>query len=50
VNIEMVLPLDRLKEIEGKQAHVRISGAVIRTSENGMAIGFQDDYVISPLS
>jgi hypothetical protein len=50
VDIEIVLPLDKLKQLKGKRAHVRVSGAVIRASGNGMAVCFQDDYVISPSS
>jgi hypothetical protein len=44
----MILPLKSLKKIEGKQVHIRVSGAVIRTTEKGMAICFDDDCIISP--
>jgi hypothetical protein len=48
LKIEMVLPLEKIKKVDGKQAHIRVSGAVIRTSEAGMAVCFEDDYEITP--
>ena len=48
VKVEMVLPLEKIRKMKGRQAHVRVSGAVIRTSEAGMAVRFKDDYEITP--
>ncbi len=48
VKIEMLLPLEKLKQIEGKQTYIKVSGAVIRTTEKGMAICFENDCVIAP--
>jgi hypothetical protein len=48
VTIDLVLPLEKLKTIEGKQTHIRVSGHVIRATEKGMAISFGEDSVISP--
>jgi len=50
LNVEIVLPLDELKKIEGKKAHIKVSGSVIRINEQGMAIRFEPDFVIQPLA
>ncbi|MBA7564396.1 hypothetical protein ES708_06059 [subsurface metagenome] len=47
--VDMVLPLDELKKIEGKRANIKVKGAVIRTGERGMAISFDKKYRISPM-
>lgn len=49
VEIDLVLPLDRLREIKGKKARVRISGTVVRAEAGGFAIRFDADYQIEPL-
>ena len=44
VVINMVLPLDALENMEGKRAEFSVSGRVIRVSDQGMAIGFDDEF------
>ena len=48
VKIDLVLPLDELKKLEGTRPHIKVSGAVIRTDEKGMAISFDERYQILP--
>ena len=40
MDVELVLPLDELKKLEGKNAKIKVSGSVTRTDEKGMAINF----------
>ena len=49
VKVKMVLPLDELKKLEGKKAFIEVSGAVIRSTETGMAICFDKNYKMSSL-
>jgi hypothetical protein len=50
VKIELVLPRIELKNFEGKGAMMKVSGEVIRVTGEGMAISFNEDYNIWPLS
>ncbi len=47
LEIDIIIPLDELKKIEGKRAHISVSGAVLRVEKNGVAVKFNDDYKIS---
>ncbi|MDD5724481.1 MAG: PilZ domain-containing protein [Syntrophales bacterium] len=47
--VDLVLPLDELKKIEGRRANIKVRGAVIRTGKRGMAISFDKKYRISPI-
>jgi hypothetical protein len=49
VKIDMVLPLEELKRIEGKQAKIEVSGDVVRTDKGGMAVTFNKNYQITRL-
>ncbi len=49
VKLELVIPLDRLKMLEGRQTLVRLTGKVIRTESGGMAIQFGKQYRMVPL-
>jgi len=49
VEIELVLSLEKLKQLQGKHARIKISGLVVRADEKGMAVCFDEDYEISPL-
>lgn len=49
VKLELVLPLNELKKVQGERALVKVSGAVIRVTETGMAICFDEAFKISPL-
>ena len=50
VKIDLVLSLKELKKLEADKALIKVTGAVIRTDENGMAIYFDESYKISPFS
>lgn len=50
VKMELVLPYIELKNFTGKGAMLKVSGEVIRVSDTGMAIRFNEDYHIWPLS
>ena len=51
VKIDLILPLDKLKHLkkDHKQAYIKVSGKVLRSESKGMAISFDQDYVIRPL-
>jgi hypothetical protein len=51
VRVDLLLPLDRLKGLaEGyDQAHVQLTGKVLRIEPKGMAVCFNSDYSIRPL-
>lgn len=50
VKIDLVLPLDRLKElISHNRISVKVNGTVVRSGSAGMAISFEEDYQIMPL-
>jgi len=46
VKIDLVLSIDVLKKLEGKQAFIKVNGSVIRTESSGMAICFDKDYLV----
>ena len=46
VNLNIILPLKKFKNINGKISHIGVSGSVIRTDQNGMAICFGKEYKI----
>lgn len=50
VKIDLILPLSKLRELEGNYDHtyIKISGTVLRTESRGMAICFHKDYEIRP--
>ena len=50
VKIDLVLSIESLKKIKGKQAFIQVNGSVIRTEADGMAICFDSDYSIKPVS
>lgn len=49
VDIELVLPLDRLVEIKGNKVKVRLSGVVVRSDAEGIAVRFDEDYILKSL-
>ncbi len=51
VKIDLILPLDRLKKLKNdyKQAYIKVSGKVLRSESKGMAISFDQNYIIRPL-
>jgi hypothetical protein len=48
VKIDLVLPLDKLRKLkdEHKQAYIKVTGTVLRSESEGMAIFFDEDYQI----
>jgi hypothetical protein len=44
--IDLVLPLDKLKKLkdECKQTHIKVTGTVLRSESEGMAMSFDEDY------
>lgn len=50
VKIDLVLPLDKLKTLkdEWKHALIKVTGKVLRSGPEGMAICFEKDYQIHP--
>ena len=51
VDVAVVLPLDKLEVLKdsSKQIHLRISGKVVRTEADGIAVCFDRKYQISQL-
>jgi len=51
VDVAVVLPLDKLQILKdsSKQVHLRISGKVVRTEADGIAVRFDKNYQISQL-
>jgi hypothetical protein len=49
VEIELLLPLDKLKKIKGKRAQIKVSGIVVRSVKKGLAVCFDENYEILPL-
>ena len=49
ISVDLILPLDRIKELKSKKALIEVSGKVIRKEKNGMAVCFNDGYKISPI-
>jgi hypothetical protein len=48
VKIDLILD-GKLRSLVGKQAHVKVTGMVLRSDSMGMAIGFDEDYKIISL-
>lgn len=49
VDLDLVIKIDRLKDITGDSALVNLTGTIIRTHKEGMAICFDENFQISPL-
>jgi hypothetical protein len=47
VKLDIILPLDKLHELGDKKSSIKVSGSVIRTDQQGMAICFDKNYKIS---
>jgi len=50
VNVDMILTLGGNKKQDSQQAWIKASGKVLRTDNQGMAVGFDDKSRILPLS
>ena len=46
VRIDLVLPLEKLRRLkeEHKKAYIKVTGTVLRSESEGMAICFDEDY------
>jgi len=49
VKIDLVLAIDELKKLDGKQAFIKVKGEVVRADSDGMAICFGSDYSIKSM-
>ena len=47
VKLDIILPLNKFKNVKSKTSHIDVSGSVIRTDQQGMAICFDKNYKIS---
>ena len=50
VKMDLILPLDKFKTGKQVKTHIDVSGSVIRTESQGMAVCFDKKYYISPLN
>lgn len=50
VAIDLVLPLDELKKLDGRQTLIKVSGVVVRTEDEGMAIQFNKRFKLLPMA
>ena len=50
IDIEMVLPLGKLKELEGKDVLIKISSLVVRKDKEGIGVSFNDDLELGELT
>ena len=48
VELDMVLPLEHLKNIPGDQVRIQLSGVVVRSTSEGMGISFDEEFRILP--
>ena len=48
LKINIILPLERFKNLKIKRSHIRVSGSVIRTDQLGMAVCFDKKFHIVP--
>jgi len=50
VKIDLILSLNNLQGMEGKGSRIDVSGTVVRTESQGMAVCFDKRYQISPVN
>ena len=50
VKMDLILPPDKFKKYGGKRSRVDVSGSVIRTNDQGMAVFFDKNFQISPFN
>jgi len=49
INVELVIPVRKLKRINADNVLIKVNGAVIRNEENGIAVCFDNNYKITPM-
>lgn len=47
--VEIIIPPNLIKCIEGSGTHISVSGSVVRASADGIAVLFCEEYQIAPL-
>jgi len=50
IKMDLILPLDNLEKMGGQRSRIDVSGSVIRTESQGMAVCFDKKYNISPIN
>ena len=50
VKMDLILPIEKFKTGKDKQARIQVSGFIIRTEKQGMAMCFDRKYLIEPYS
>ena len=48
LKINLIISLDRIKHLKGQRSRIDVSGSVIRTEDQGMAVCFGKRYRIEP--
>ena len=50
IRIDLLLSLEKLKKLKAEydQAYIKVTGTVLRTESQGMAVRFDEDYEIRP--
>jgi hypothetical protein len=48
VQAKITLPMNKFKELGGGHSQIDVSGSVVRADEQGMAVCFDNKYMISP--
>ena len=49
VDVDILLPFNKLKKLGGRKSRIGVSGSVIRTGDSGMALMFGKQFQISPV-
>lgn len=49
VEVDLILPLDEMKKMESRRTLIKVTGVVVRTEEDGMAIRFDNEFKMVPL-
>jgi len=49
ITMDLILPLDKLQKMGGRRSRIDVSGSVIRTEAEGMAVSFFKNYRIESL-
>ena len=50
IEMNLILPLDNLPNMEDRRSRIDVSGTVVRSGSEGMAIRFDKKYQISPVA
>lgn len=49
VMVDLMVPRHSLERVEIENVQIKVSGSVVRSHANGMAISFDEDYNLMPL-